>query len=82
MSDKLTRLEADAIASVKLDAGDTRPEIDLRAAVRDLAEALEYSQKRIAPLVAHDASLLSAWDFSARALMAATAAIAAAKEET
>lgn len=37
----MNRLEADAIASVMLDAGDTRPEIDFRAAVRDLAKAAQ-----------------------------------------
>lgn len=41
MSDKPTRYEEDAIASVLLDAGDTRPEIDFRAAVRDLESVLD-----------------------------------------
>lgn len=41
MADKMTRLEADAIASVKLDAGDTQVEPDYKAAVRDLATALQ-----------------------------------------
>lgn len=36
-----TRLESDALASVALDAGDTRIEPDYKAAVRDLAEALQ-----------------------------------------
>lgn len=44
---KMTRLEADAIASVALDAGDTRPEIDLDALDKKAAAATSGQWEKV-----------------------------------